>query len=164
MGSKSVGYILVGLGIIFLVDRLIPSNVNLLAIFFSLALIFVGYSLLQKKGKHVFNAFSSGTQVVQNHSSSYSTIFAEQKLDFCQVDNSTNNYKVFTLFAETRILIPTDMPIYVHASTYFGECNFPDSNSESFGSSNFIQNTDNPKKAVVIEVTTLFGESSFYKV
>ncbi|MGD2035042.1 MAG: LiaF-related protein [Bacteroidales bacterium] len=156
--------IAIGLSIIFKVI----FGISIFRIVIAAALILLGIIILI--GKPVFHSDKDGNDVVfgertfqSSHikTSEYNTIFSKSIYDFRDSDSlspGTTKLKFNTVFGNTDIVLPGNIPLQVKADAVFSSAGLPDGSSVAFGSANYkSQGYDSSSSRLYIEVSVVFG-------
>lgn len=157
--------ILIGASIIFKVI----FDVSIFRIIIAVVFILIGIKILV--GKSAFHLGSNHDVIFHKNyynefpvsDKEYNTIFGKSVYDFSKSGIPTNkNIKLEfnTVFGDSEIILPSDLPVKVKAEAVFGSAKLPNNNTAVFGSADYISSHDSASTDFVyIEVHTVFGNT-----
>lgn len=158
------GSILILLGVSIIVKVVFHVNIPIFRVAFALLLIFLGVKLLT--GFSFFEKyqgtiiFEKKSVLFDNNTKEYNTIFAKGEYDFSSIKPglSSEKIQINTIFAESQLILNSQIPTFVRVNSVFALSKIPDGSSVSFGE--MIYKTPSFKAdspALYINVNVIFG-------
>lgn len=156
------------LGSILLLNNFFGFDINPFKLVFSLALLaggvllitgrarFDGFGEVQQSANVLFGkGRSTANPALQKQR--FSTVFGEQEVSLEQMAEGDRQVLVDTVFGQTYVGIPRDLPIRIQAQAYFGEVKMPDGREVNFGESRFESLQGLSEPAVTLHLHVVFG-------
>jgi predicted membrane protein len=166
--NRIFALVVILLGSIFLLNNLFDFDINAFKLVFALSLLAAGILLLT--GKARFDGFGEVQQsanVLFGKGRSianpalvkqrFSTVFGEQEVSLEQMAEGGRQLLVDTVFGQTYVGIPRDLPVLIQAQSYFGEVKMPDGREINFGDGRFESLQGLSEPAVTIHLHVVFG-------
>jgi predicted membrane protein len=165
--QKLLPILLISLGALLLLNNFLGVDINLFKLLLSVALIILGVSVLSGSG------LRGGTQVDRSHTVLFSegkntvrdgakierftTLFGAQKIKVEELHEAGKILEISTIFGETKLQIPRSMPVHISGNALFGEIDYPDGESISFGDRHFDALHDLNQPVLQIQAQAYFG-------
>ncbi|MBN1119258.1 MAG: hypothetical protein JXA77_18760 [Bacteroidales bacterium] len=159
--------IVVGFSIIFKV----VFGVNIFRVVVAVFFVLIGIKILIGKPNFHFKGNSDSDVVFRDKrfddfpttDKEFSTVFGKSIYDFRNSPvplNKNIHIEFNTVFGETEIYLPPDLPVKIKAEAVFGAAKLPNNNTAVFGSANYITDHDtSTTDFITIEVHTVFGNT-----
>ncbi len=162
-GNLFWGLILIVIGANFILKHYIHMNIPVFRIIIGLMVIYFGFSILfgnfskRDKGTTVFS--SNAILDINEDEKEYSIIFGNGIIDLTDADILKNKKKIIvnSIFANTIVRIPNNIPLKIQANTAFGEISSPDRKSSFLGEHTFYINADSSDSVIKIIASSVFG-------
>ena len=142
------GIVLILLGASVIINMVFNVHVPLFRIILALVLIWLGLRIMfggrwdfcrGNAGSRCNTAMFSGkTMFDRSGDGEYGVIFGREVVEAGSIFSSEPgrmHLRVHTVFGNTLLLIPKNMPIMIQATSAFGEVQLPDGSTAAFGSS-----------------------------
>ena len=166
--AKTWAYVLIVLGLVFLINSLLDLDYNLFVITIALGMIYIGYSLVKGQSWNDVSGesaiFAKVDSSAGNKDATFHTIFAERTLRLDEIHEAGHRLRLNTIFGETKVILPKDLPIRIEASAFFAECVLPSGKEVHFGEEEYQNNPDGLSAVLHLDSFTLFGETTFIRV
>ena len=166
--KKAWAYVLIAVGVLMLIKRTLHLDVNVIMFCISLFLIYLGWMMMRSDRKNGLGnnltIFSSSSQEADPQASNYTTIFGEHSLYFNEIQEANFNLEINTVFGETKVYIPKDLPIVIKSNAYFAESSFPDGREVNFGDKQYSQNINPCSHSAIIRCLTVFGKTKIIRL
>ncbi|MBA4302826.1 MAG: hypothetical protein C0424_01220 [Sphingobacteriaceae bacterium] len=166
--NRIFALVVIVLGSILLLNNLFDFDVNAFKLVFALSLVVAGVLLLS--GRARFDGFGEVQQSanvlfgkgrsVANPALSkqrFSTVFGEQEVSLEHMAEGGRQVLVDTVFGQTHVAIPRDLPVVVQTQAYFGEIITPDGKETNFGEGRFESLQGLSEPAVTLHLHVVFG-------
>lgn len=132
------GSVLILFGILFLVRNVFGIDIPVGGLFWSLLLIYVGFSMLFRPAGHTTErevVFDQASFEVKNGGREYSAIFGEGDFDLRKLEAADDGVpvKITSVFGSAIVRIDPDQPVRLTASGVFAGIELPDGRTVSFG-------------------------------
>jgi predicted membrane protein len=158
------GIVLVIFGASVIVNVLFHVHIPVMRIIFGLIIIYVGVQVITG---HRWNpcksrnaCFSSEARFDGSLGNDYSVVFGKNTIDLTTlpVDAKNKTFKVSTVFGASVVIIPSDIPAIIKASSAFSGMNFPNGTTLSFGEYVYKNKAyaDQPD-AIKVQIDLVFG-------
>lgn len=170
------GLTFVCLGLILLANYMFGFNLPVFRILFSLAIIYLGLSMLFGSFGVGINKVATDNQAVFSSSQfkfdfmgadegkkgrEYSTVFGESELDLTDVDLSKGSVdlKMNTVFGDTKLIVRKDTPLRIRTNAVFGNAALPNKNSSAMGKFKYeSQGLAAGAPALNVDANVVFGQ------
>lgn len=166
--QKSWAYLLIAIGVLMLIKRIMHIDVNIFMLLISGILIYTGYILINSKSDKAFGDnlifFSSVSQEATKQDLGFTTLFSERSIYLNSDQVPENALEINSIFSETKLFIPENLPVVVKGRAYFAECSFPDGREVNFGEKQYAQNITESTAALRINSFSLFAETKIIRV
>ena len=154
-------------GIILLFNSIFNFNINIFKlivgvfiVLFGIFILFNGFGF--KDSRNII--FREGVIRVLKFQDEYNIIFALGTVDLSKIKigNEVKKIKINTIFAEGKVIINSEIPMMIKASSAFGELELPDKTSVIFSSKEYkTVNFDENQSYFKIEANAVFGKLKF---
>lgn len=154
-------------GIILLFNSIFNFNINIFKlivgvfiVLFGIFILFNGFGF--KDSRNII--FREGVIRVLKVQDEYDIIFASGMVDLSKIKigNEVKKIKINTIFAEGKVIINSEIPMMIKASSAFGELELPDKTSVIFSSKEYkTANFDENQSYFKIEANAVFGKLKF---
>ena len=154
-------------GIILLFNSIFNFNINIFKlivgvfiVLFGIFILFNGFGF--KDSRNII--FREGVIRVLKFQDEYNIIFASGTVDLSKIKigNEVKKIKINTIFAEGKVIINSEIPMMIKASSAFGELELPDKTSVIFSSKEYkTVNFDENQSYFKIEANAVFGKLKF---
>ena len=154
-------------GIILLLNSIFNFNINIFKlivgvfiVLFGIFILFNGFGF--KDSRNII--FREGVIRVLKVQDEYDIIFASGTVDLSKIKigNEVKKIKINTIFAEGKVIINSEIPMMIKASSAFGELELPDKTSVIFSSKEYkTVNFDENQSYFKIEANAVFGKLKF---
>lgn len=173
--QKVLALFLVGFGLLLLANNLLGFDLNFFKVFLGMSMMILGMMLLLGKGGFPNQqAYQSAHNVLFGEGKAtagsdatperFSTLFGNQRISLEAVSGAGKNIQISTIFGETKVLLPADMPCRIQASALFGEAKMPDGEEANFGNRTYSDLKGMQEAAVIINAQVVFGSLKFKRV
>ncbi|MDD5015101.1 MAG: LiaF-related protein [Atribacterota bacterium] len=169
-GGVFMGVIFLTVGMILLLNTFFNFNINIfkltigiLIILFGVFILFNGFGF-QDSGNIVFREGIIRVSEVQDE---YNIIFSSGTVDLSKVkiEDKVKKIAIHTIFAEGKVILNSDIPTLIRASSAFGELELPDRSSVIFSSQKYrIGDISADKGYLEIEANAVFGKLKFITI
>ena len=166
-GGVFMGIIFLTVGIILLLNSFFNFNINIFKLIIGIIIVLFGVFIL-------FNGFGfqdsrniifrEGIIRVSEVQDEYNIIFSSGTVDLSKVkiEDEVKKIEVNTIFAEGKVILNSDVPTLIKASSAFGELKLPDRSSVVFGSQKYkIGEISADQGYLEIEASAVFGKLKF---
>lgn len=166
--NRVFAIVVIVIGSLMLLNNFFDLDINFFKLVFALALVTAGVLLLT--GRARFDGFgevqqSNNVLFGKGRSSAnpklskqrFSTVFGEQEVSLEQMAEGGRQVLVDTVFGQTYVGIPRDLPVLIQAQAYFGEVKMPDGRETNFGESRFESLQGLSEPAVTLHLHVVFG-------
>ena len=158
-----IGVVLLVIGVVLLINSIFNFNVHtfklivgIVIVFFGIFILFNGFGLQDTTNI----IFKEGTIRVKQVREEYNIIFASGVIDLSKIDleNEVKSIKINTIFAEGSVILSSEIPALIRASSAFGELELGNSTTGIFGSKKYkIVEIDVDRGYLDIEADAVFG-------
>ncbi|MFN3530363.1 MAG: LiaF domain-containing protein [Bacteroidia bacterium] len=173
--QKVLAMFLVGFGLLLLANNLLGFDLNFFKVFLGMSMMVLGLMLvLGRTGWPADPAFQNSHNVLFGEGKAraggdagperFSTLFGSQRISLEEVSGGGKNIQISTIFGETKVIIPADMPCHIQASALFGEAKMPDGEEANFGNRTYVDLKGMQEAAVHIHAQVVFGSLKFKRV
>lgn len=166
LGSTLIGVLFILVGIAALL-RSFDINIPFGRIIIGLLIIYVGIAILVGGGifipdDNIVIFSDTNIKVVNEIEDEYTILFGSGTIDLTDInlDNITQLIEINTIFGASEVLLDSDKPIKLEASSIFGKATLPSGNSVSFGDLNYSNVTAEDEKFIYIKVSSVFGSTN----
>jgi len=166
-GGVFMGIVFLTVGIILLLNSIFNFNINIFKlivgvfiVLFGIFILFNGFGF--KDSRNII--FREGVIRVLKFQDEYNIIFALGTVDLSKIKigNEVKKIKINTIFAEGKVIINSEIPMMIKASSAFGELELPDKTSVIFSSKEYkTVNFDENQSYFKIEANAVFGKLKF---
>lgn len=166
--NRIFALVVILIGSLMLLKNFFDLDINFFKLVFSFGLLTAGVLLLT--GKARFDGFGEVQQSANvlfgkglsaaNPSlqkQRFSTVFGEQDVSLEQMAEGDRQVLVDTVFGQTYVGIPRDLPVRIQAQAYFGEVKMPDGQETNFGEGRFESLNGLSAPAVTLHLHVVFG-------
>lgn len=166
--NRIFALVVILVGSILLLNNLFDFDVNAFKLVFALALVVAGVLVLS--GRARFDGFGEVQQSANvlfgkgrsvanaaRQKQRFSTVFGEQEVSLEQMAEGGKQVLVDTVFGQTFVGIPRDLPVVVQSQAYFGEIKTPDGKEVNFGEGRFESLQGLSEPAVTVHLHVVFG-------
>jgi hypothetical protein len=188
--QKVLALFLVGFGLLLLANNLLGFNLNFFKVFLGMSLMVLGAMLaLGRTGLPHAGAYQNSHNVLFGEGKAragsdagperFSTLFGSQRISLEDVSGGGKNIQISTIFGETKVLLPADMPCRIQANALFAEAKMPcriqanalfaeakmpDGEETNFGNRTYADLKGMQEAAVNIQAQVVFGSLKFKRV
>ena len=162
-----IGIIFLTVGIVLLLNSIFNFNVHIFKLIVGLVIVLLGVFILFN-GFGMYDTtniiFKEGIIRTERAGKEYNIIFASGTIDLSKIDleNEIKPIKINTIFAQGRVILNTETPALIRASSAFGELELENSSLGAFGSRKFrIGDIDTDRGYLDIEANVVFGQLKF---
>lgn len=164
--SKLLPILLICVGGLLLLNNFLGIDINLFKLLLSVGLVVLGVSVLSGSGLRGAQVdrshtvmFSEGKNTVRDGAKveRFSTLFGSQKIKVEELHGGGKILEISTIFGETKLQIPRSLPIHISGNALFGEIDYPDGESISFGDRHFDALHDLNQPVLHIQAQAYFG-------
>ena len=165
-----IGIVFLTVGIVLLLNSIFNFNVHIFKLIVGLVIVLLGvFVLFNGFGIHDTTniIFKEGIIRTERAGKEYNIIFASGTIDLSKIDleNEIKPVKINTIFAQGRVILNTETPALIRASSAFGELELENSSLGAFGSRKFrIGDIDTDRGYLDIEANAVFGQLKFITV
>ncbi|MEA2021502.1 MAG: DUF373 family protein [Candidatus Caldatribacteriota bacterium] len=162
-----IGIVFLVIGIVLLLNSIFNFNaqmfkliIGIVVVLFGIFILFNGFGLQDTTNI----IFKEGTIRVKQVREEYNIIFASGVIDLSKIDleNEIKSIKINTIFAEGSVILSSEIPASIHASSAFGELELGNSSTGIFGSKKYkIGEMDVNRGYLDIEANSVFGRLKF---
>lgn len=166
--NRVFAIVVIVIGSLMLLNNFFDLHINFFKLVFALSLLTAGVLLLS--GRARFDGFGEvqqsanvlfgkGRSVARPELSKqrFSTVFGEQEVSLEQMAEGDRQVLVDTVFGQTYVGIPRDLPVRIQAQAYFGEVKMPDGKETNFGEGRFESLQGLSAPAVTLHLHVVFG-------
>jgi predicted membrane protein len=166
--QKVVAWLVLLLGLLLLANNFLGLQISFFKAMLGLGLVLLGVAAVRgrlvpmftgsiQRGNNVL--FGSGRVEVADEPNKerFSTIFGEQRISFEKLSAGGKEVVIDTVFGETKVYVPRNLPIRVQANSVFGEAKMPDGAEVNFGERNFEALQGLSSAALHIKASVVFG-------
>lgn len=164
------GIILIIIGLSLVIKIVFNVEFPIFKIIIAFILIYLGVKILVGSKFSFFHSKSDSDVVfgesrfteVEN-GKEYNVVFGKGAVDLRGFKlTDTTRIKVKTVFGNTEVFIPRDMPVYIHTDAVMASARMPNGNSSAFGSTVYKSDSlDMSKPYLDVEVDVVFGNVIF---
>lgn len=168
------GVLVTLIGISILLQVVFKVNIPVARTFFAIMLIYWGIRLLlggfgmrhvfhqDADNATVFSASNVNIEYSESKSKEHSVVFGKSAIDLSKIQLDKDNYQltINTVFGETEVLIPANMPYVIYSTTVMGETKLPQGNIAFMGESK--EKSEGLKEEMPhlqIRIQTVFGST-----
>lgn len=166
--QKVVAWLVLLLGVLLLANNFLGLQISFFKVMLGLGLVVLGVAAVRGQWVPMFNGelqqsnnvlFGSGRVHVTDEPAQerFSTIFGEQRISFEKLGAGGKQVAIDTVFGETKVYVPRDLPIRIQANSVFGEVKMPDGGETNFGERKFESLQGLSEAAVHIRASVVFG-------
>ena len=158
-----IGIVFLVIGIVLLLNSIFNFNaqmfkliIGIVIVLFGIFILFNGFGLQDTTNI----IFKEGTIRVKQVREEYNIIFASGVIDLSKIDleNEVKSIKINTIFAEGSVILSSEIPALIHASSAFGELELGNSSLRAFGAKKYrIGDIDTDQGYLDIEANAIFG-------
>jgi len=162
-GGVFMGVVFLAVGIILLLNTFFNFNINVfkltigvLIVLFGVFILFNGFGFQDSRNI----IFREGIIRVSEVQKEYNIIFSSGTVDLSKVkiEGEVKKIAVHTIFADGKIILNSDVPTLIRASSAFGELELPDRSSVIFSSQKYrIGDISADQGYLEIEANAVFG-------
>jgi predicted membrane protein len=172
-GKTFWGLVIILIGFALLMNQLVGWGIPVFTIIVSVFLIMLGIQLVSKPSQ----SDQSGSGTTDSRESTvifssedntinpdhlkheYNNIFGSRILNFKHLTLSEQsiNVEINTIFGDSRVFIPSNLPYELNANTVFGQTKTPDDIQSSIGEQTSKKDTEAVKPKLIMESNTVFG-------
>ena len=163
LGGTFLGVLFILVGIAALL-RSFNIDIPFGRIIIGLLIIYVGVAILVGGGifipeDNVIIFSNSNIKVVNNIENEYTILFGSGTIDLTDInlENVSNQIEINTIFGASEILLASDKPIRIEASSVFGKATVPNGNYVSFGDLDYTNITTEEDNYINMKVASVFG-------
>lgn len=170
--TKLLPILLISLGALLLLNNILGVDLNFFKLGLSVILIVLGISVLSgsRDGAQVDRShtvmFSEGKNTVRDGAKTerFTTLFGAQKIKVEELHEAGKILEISTIFGETKLQVPRSLPFHISGNAMFGEIDYPDGESISFGDRHFDALHDLNQPVLHIQAQAYFGSIKIYLV
>ncbi|MDD4663998.1 MAG: LiaF-related protein [Caldisericia bacterium] len=160
------GYLLLGFGVLIILDQFIPNNIPYGTLFWAFLLIALGIQLLiipkDFRKCHIGTDYPRVKTKFTEDKREENILFGKSTLDYSNLSKEDKKrvLDVSVIFGQGTILINPQDPIQIKASSVFGNITLPDGRSVSFGDKVYETESFQTSSAQIhMKVDVVFGEA-----
>lgn len=160
------GYLLLGFGVLIIVDYFIPIRIPYSTLLWAFLLIAFGIQLLMIpknfQNWHFGNDYPRVKTSFSGHKREDNILFGKSTLDFSNLSNTDkkHSFDVSVVFGQGTIQINPQDPIRIKASSVFGNITLPDGRSVSFGDKVYeTESYQSSPTPIQMKIDVVFGEA-----
>jgi predicted membrane protein len=148
-----LGILFIIIGILILLKIFLPFNLPIFKILIGLFVIYLGVRIItgrplfwKSKQSYSYNSdngstvFSETSVDFENIKDRNSVVFGKTTYDFTnqKLDSVSKAIKIDVAFGSADILVSKNSPVIIQGTSAFGSIDFPNGNSISFGTLNYV--------------------------
>jgi len=163
-GGVFMGITFLAVGIILLLNSIFNFNINIfkltigiLIVLFGVFILFNGFGFQDSRNI----VFREGIIRVSEVQDEYNIIFSSGIVDLSKVkiEGEVKKIEVNTIFADGKVILSSNVPTLIKASSAFGELELPDRSSVIFSSQKYkIGDISTNQGYLEIEASAVFGK------
>ncbi|MCL1827587.1 MAG: hypothetical protein FWG20_06035 [Candidatus Cloacimonetes bacterium] len=164
-GKLFWGCLLVLWGFVLILEKIIGKNIPFGRFFLAFLLIYLGLYLIFKVNKpnkvkirtHI-NTERSAT--AKDPTGEYSVVFGKNVIDLANIDSTTKQFEVNTVFATTDLYLSENKTYVLKLTTFFGEVTVPKLGAVRYNNNEMTIGDEGAEEKQLLELNTVFGKTN----